>query len=262
MDNNTYNPAPNFNQPTAAPQPVMPPQQPEMPQMPQQAPQSMPPMGAAPKKKLFDNLSTVQMVILIVVSLLAVLFIGLFIWMLVMWLGAKNDVDTQIDEAVSAAVSATETRLQAEFSEQEKYPYSTFTGPSDLGSLSFEFPKTWSVYVANDSSTGDYEAYLNPDIVSPVSTTTINALRVIIRSQSIDNVTRTYDNLIKQGVVTVTTRPINGETTNVYSGSLSTDIQGMAAVFKIRDKTAIVQTDAMVFSDDFTHVLDSIKYNS
>ncbi|MBR0403423.1 hypothetical protein IJI55_02650 [Candidatus Saccharibacteria bacterium] len=262
MDNNSfYNPDPNapanFSSGSASPSstPVMAPGIPATPASPT-------PMGAAPKKPLFGNMSTVQMVILIIVSLLAATFIGLFIWMLVMWLNVKSDVDGQISAAVNTAVSQTETRLAAEYEEQQKYPYSTFTGPSDLGSLSFEFPKTWSVYVAKNGSNGDYEAYLNPDLVSPVSTNTINALRVSILNQSIDNVTRTYDNLLKQGKITVETRAIGGETANVYTGYLTNDIQGIAAVFKIRDKTAIVQTDALVFKDDFTHVLDSIRYNS
>lgn len=277
MDNDSfYNPDPNApanfsagaapNAPAPdsagpAPQPVMAhSSQNYQPAMPTTEP--IQPMGAAPKKSLFSNMSTFQMVILIIVSLLAVTFIGLFIWMLVMWLGAKSDVDGQIDAAVNTAVSQTEARLAAEYEEQQKYPYSVFTGPSDLGSLSFEFPKTWSVYVAQNGIGGDYEAYLNPDLVSPVGTDTINALRVSIKNQSIDNVSRNYENLLRQNVITVETRPIGGQPANVYTGALSNNIQGIAAVFKIRDKTAILQTDALVFKDDFTHVLDSVKYNS
>lgn len=267
MDNNSFNPGyndpnafgaePNFSagSPSPTPQPVMAPGVPA-------APAPVRPMGAAPKRFFFGGMSTLQLVVFIIVSLLAVTFIGLFIWMLTMWLNTKSDVDGQIDTAVQAAVSQTETRLAAEYEEQQKYPYSTFTGPSDLGSLSFEYPKTWSVYVAKNGSSGDFEAYLNPDLVSPVSGSTINALRVAIKDQSIDTISHTYDALLKQGKITVETRAIGGETANVYTGSLTKDIQGIVAIFKIRDKTAIIQTDALVFKDDYMHVLDSVKYNS
>lgn len=220
MDNDTFNPTspsqpyqpyqeePNNYQPvmSAPAQPAQPTPQPSQPSQ----YTGQPLQGQAPKKFIFAGWSTFQLVIFIVISLLAVTFIGLFVWMFVMWQNADADVQSQIDSAVASTVNDTETKLQAEFEEQEKYPYKTFVGPADYGELTFEYPKTWSAYVSKDAASGgDFEAYLNPDVVSPVSTDTINALRVIIKDQSIDQVVRTYESALRQGNLSVAVRPIN-----------------------------------------------------
>lgn len=216
---------------------------------------------AAPAKK--GNKSLVLMLVAVVSAITAVTFIGLFVWMYAKWDGAKRDVDGQIMAAVTQAVNDKTEELENQFAEREKSPYSTFAGPADYGELSFNYPKTWSVYEAKDAAKGgDYEAYLNPDKVYPVGSSSINALRVTIKDQAYDSYITTYDNPLKNGKIQLTVRPINGENANVYSGELpGSKFVGMVAVFKIRDKTAIIQTDAMLFADDFQKVLDSIRFN-
>ncbi|MBQ9019837.1 hypothetical protein IJ096_00715 [Candidatus Saccharibacteria bacterium] len=207
--------------------------------------------------------STLQIVIVIILSILAALAIGLFIWMFVMWNEARTDVEGKISLAEAEAIKTTTAELEANFAEQEKYPYKTFVGPIDYGELSFEYPKTWSLYIASDSSNAsDYQAYLNPDAVSGTGQGAINALEVSIVNQSIDQVSQSYENSLTTGEVTISVRPINGQNATIYTGDISTGVRGIAALFKIRDKTAIVQTDAMIFSDSFYHVLDTIKFNS
>lgn len=231
-----------------------------------QSPVAQPMDNFQPTAKLPEpkKSSTIQIIITIFVGLVAVTFIGLFIWMLIKWRTAYDDVQSQVDTAVAAAVNEEATRLNAEFTEKEKYPYKSFAGPADYGELTFEYPKTWSAYVAKDASAGgDYEAYLNPDVVPPVSTNTIVSLRVTIKDDTLDKVTKTYENNIRNNKLSLTVRPVGGENANIYTGELPTSSkpQGIAAVFKIRDKTAIIQTDAMIFQDDFYRILDSVKYN-
>lgn len=250
MDNQTFG---NFNpgqpQPTPVAQPVAP--QPVAPS----APQNVKPVKV-------NTWSTLQIIIVILVSLLAAVFIGLFIWMLVKWRTAYDDVQGQIDEAVVEAVNTKAEELETEFAEQEKYPYKTFAGPADYGELSFEYPKTWSAFTDKDASSGgDYEAYLNPDVVPMITSTQIFSLRVTIKDSSFDSVTKSYETLVKNNKVTMTVRPVGGENANIYTGLLDNKFQGIAAVFKIRDKTAIIRTDAMIFEEDFTRVLDTVKYN-
>lgn len=204
---------------------------------------------------------TAETVILVVVSLIAVLFIGLFVWKYLEWDAVRTDIEGQIDAAVAIAVSENTEKLEAEFTEREKYPYKTFTGPSDYGSLSFEYPKTWDVYIARDASDGgDFEAYFNPGEVQPVSNSTINALRVTIRTASFDNAIRSYDNGVKNGRVTLTTRNIGNAVGNVYSGQLSSNIQGIITIFKLRDKVVTIQTDASLFSEEYYSLLDTITF--
>lgn len=211
------------------------------------------------------NTQLIETIILIVVSLIAATFIGLFIFMYIQWDDANTNLQGKIDAAVAEAVEINTTKLQDEFTEKEKYPYETFTGPEEYGSLSFEYPKTWSVYVAKDNASGgDYEAYFNPEKVSPTNSTTINALRFSIVARSIDNITSTYDGNVRNGSLAQSAYQFakTGESANFYEGELpSSKFQGIAVVFKLRDKTAILQTDAQIFRDDFMKLLDSVTYS-
>ena len=221
------------------------------------------PVAGQAQKSNFGR-QTLWIVLAIIGGLVSVTFIALFIWMYSQWNTVKTDVDGQIEAAVATAVNNKAEELESQFIEREKYPYSLFAGPVDYGGLSFEYPKTWSVYEAEDAlKGGDYAAYLNPDKVYPVSNSNIDALRVIIKVQSYDNYIKTYDNYVKDGKLAVSVRPVNGENANIYTGELpNTDkFQGIAAVFKLRDKTVVLQTDAMIFKDDFYKILDSVSYN-
>ncbi len=215
--------------------------------------------AASAKRQVNRNL--IETIILVVVSIIAIVFIGLFVWKYLEWDSVKTDVDAQIDAAVQMAVSENTTKLENEFAEREKYPYKNFMGPADYGSLSFEYPKTWNLYVAKDASSGgDFEAYLNPGEVQPVSNASINALRVIIRDQAFDNVIRTYDNLVRNGRVSVVTRNVGSTIANVYTGDLPSNIHGTVAIFKLRDKTVMIQTDAAIFSDEYYRLLDTVTF--
>ena len=206
----------------------------------------------------------VTVIALIVVSLLAATFLGLFVWMYVMWDEAKTDIDGQIEKAVALAENELQTKLEKEFEEKEKYPMKTFAGPVDYGSLTFEFPKTWSVYVPADAAYGgNYLAYLNPGLVSVVADGTINALRVSIVNELTENVIAGYQKSVEKGLMAATVYKINNANATVYSGTLpnNKNLRGYVAVFKIRDKTVIMQTDAELFRDDFFKILDSVRYN-
>lgn len=208
--------------------------------------------------------TTIFMVLAIVGGLIAVTFIGLFVWMYGQWNEAQTEVDNKIDVAVATAVNEKTEELENQFIEREKTPYRVFTGPADYGELTLEYPKTWSVYeAASATNGGDFEAYFNPDRVYVVSSSTINSLVVSIKDEAFDTFITKYDGLVKNGKMTVSVRPIGGENANVYTGELpNTDrFQGIVAILKLRDKTALIQTDAMVFADDYYKVLDSVKFN-
>lgn len=211
-----------------------------------------------PKRSHTEIIKTIAIVIL---SILTVVFIGLFVWKFIDWNNVKTDVDGQIDAAVAQAVFDNTTKLENEFTEREKYPYKDFAGPADYGSLGFEYPKTWNIYIAKDASEGgDFEAYLNPGEVLPVNSQNINALRVIIRDSAFDNEVKRYDNYVKSGKAVLSTRNVGGTLANIYTGEVANNIQGILAVFKLRDKTVLIQTDAMLFSDEYYKLLDTVNF--
>lgn len=203
----------------------------------------------------------IWIVLLLVTLIVAVVFGVLFAWKYTEWEALKTDLDGQVDSALALAVAENTAKLEEAFSEREKYPYKTFAGPADYGSLTFEYPRTWSVYIAKDAASGgDFEAYMNPLEVQPVSSQSINALRVVIRNQAFDNVVSTYDNLVKSGRLTLTVRAVGNTTANLYIGELPNGIRGMLVAFKLRDKTVLLQTDAEIFSNEFYTLLDTVSF--
>ena len=209
-----------------------------------------------------DTAGLIKTIAIIVVSLIAVTFVGLFVWMFMQYNEAKTDIDGQIAVAVAAAKDEQANKDEAEFLEREKYPYKTFSGPADYGQLTFEYPKTWSVYVAADASTGgDFSAYFNPIQVNTVSAGTINALRVTIRDKSFDEVVAEYQRYMdrEDSGLTVESITVNGTAANRYSGNIpNTELNGLIVIFKIRDKTAVLQTDSVLFKDDFDKLVETV----
>ena len=220
------------------------------------------PMSApAPEKK--DHSGLIKTVCLSFVSLIAITFIGLFIYMYFQYDAAHTDLEGQIDKAVAEAEAEIRETLEKTFAEKEKYPYLTFGGPTDFGALTFEYPKTWSVYVPDDAShADDYHAYLNPGVVSVVSDDTVMALRVSIVNALTDTVKEDYADKVEDGEMTVSSKVVNGVNVDVYKGLLDSDYYGIVCIFKIRDKTAIIQTDAYIFEADFNRVLETIRFNA
>lgn len=226
--------------------------------MPQQA-QNLPPVYK-------DNSGLIKTVVIIILSLMTVTFIGLFIWMFLQYNDASTDLESQISVAVAKAKDEQAAQLEAEFTEREKLPYKTFSGPVDYGQLTFNYPKTWSVYVAADAANGgDYQAFFNPNQVNAVSKETINALRLTIRDKSFDEVASEYQKKMerKDSNLTMQAVTIGDISANRYTGTIpETDLSGIIVIFKIRDKTAVFQTDSMLFEQDFNTLLESISFNA
>lgn len=224
-----------------------------------------------PEKKK-DISGLVKTIVIIIVSLIAVTFIGLFIWMYMQYDEAQSDLDGKLAIAAAEARDEQATKDEEEFREREKYPYKTFSGPADYGQLTFEYPKTWSVYVAADASSGgDFNAYFNPIQVDAVGKDTINALRVTIRNKGFDDVAEEYQkamdkknsNLTVESVTVGNAEKGTSVTANRYTGTIpGTDLSGYIVVFKIRDKTAILQTDSVLFKEDFDKLLGTIVFNA
>ncbi len=215
--------------------------------------------GIAPPVKKQNN-TLIETIVLVVVSLIAVIFIWLFIQKYIEWDAISTDIDGRVKAAVTLAVSENTQKMEEQFAEREKYPYEEFAGPADYGSLTFEYPKTWSVYVERDAASGgEFRAYLNPQEVLPLSGNNINALRVIIRNESFDSVVKTYDGALKKGDLVLKTETIGGVLSNIYTGKLSKDRQGAVMAMKIRDKTILLQTDAETFLEDFYRILETVK---
>jgi hypothetical protein len=187
---------------------------------------------------------------------------GVMIWALINYFDQKNNVDAKVSTAVATAKKDQADADEAKFNEREKEPNRQFVGPDDYGQVTFDYPKTWSVYVDKDATTSSsYQAYLNPVAVPPVTTSQQYALRVTIETKDYDQVLTGYQSLVKKGDLVSSAVKIDGDNGTRLDGTFTKDIRGSAVIFKIRDKTVTIRTDADTFRTDFDALIASIVFN-
>ena len=201
------------------------------------------------------------MIAIVGLSLLVVAAAGAAIWAYMGYTEQKTNIDGKIEVAELNARKDEAEKEAEKFAQREKEPNRQFVGPDDYGRLTFNYPKTWSAYVARDTSRGGtYEAYMNPIIVPPVSATQQYALRVLIEERDYDQTVKTYENLVKKGDLGTSAVSANGHSGTRLDGSFTKDIRGAAVIYKIRDKTLTLRTDADTFKPDFENVIKTIDF--
>lgn len=185
------------------------------------------------------------------------------IWSFVEYNDAKSDVETKIEAAVLKAKAETVEDEQAKSIEREKLPNTEFVAPDDYCGLRFKYPRTWSAYESEQlTNGGDYKAYLHPKVIPPISATTQLALRVTIEQRDYDQVIEQYRSLIQKGTLKSSSTSSQGKSGQRITGDFSKNIRGDAVIFRCRDKTITVRTDAeATFKKDFESIIRTIEYN-
>jgi len=201
-------------------------------------------------------------IVLMGVALLAVVVLS--VWLYMQYSEQKTNVDGKISAAVATAKRDQASADEKKFAEREKEPNRQFTGPDDFGRLTFDYPKTWSVYVEDDGSQDDsYTAYLNPVSVPPVGSDSQRfALRVQIQTENYNSVVGEYDSQVQDGDLKSSSTSANGQTGTRLDGKFSDDIRGAVVMYKLRDKTISIFTDANTFLPDYNKIIKTIKFNS
>lgn len=196
--------------------------------------------------------------------IILVLGLGSFgIWAFVNYNDAQSDVDAKIAVAVANAKEEKGNEDEAKFAEREKQPTKSLKAPDDYCGLTFSYPKTWSEYWSEQLTNGsDFKAYLNPGIVPPITSNQQYALRVVIEQRDFDDVVSQYENLVTKGDLKSSTTTSEGKQGTRLTGNFSSKIRGDAVIFRCRDKTITVRTDADTFKSDFESVIRTIDFNS
>jgi hypothetical protein len=206
--------------------------------------------------------STGLVIAVVALGLLSAGAIVAAIWGIMNYMDQKTDVDGKISVAVIDAKKVQADELEAKFAARDKEPNREFVGPDDYGRLTFNYPKTWSVYIDKDvTQGGTYAAYLNPVSVPPIVATQQYALRVTIEERDYDKVITGYASLVKKGDLKSSAVSADGSNGTRLDGSFSKDIRGSAVVYKIRDKTVTLRTDADTFKVDFDALIATIQFN-
>lgn len=193
-----------------------------------------------------------------------VLLLGSFgIWAFVAYNDASSDLEGKIAVAVAKAREEKGDEDEAKFAEREKQPLKTFKAPDDYCGLTFQYSKKWSAYESEQiTNGGDYRAYLNPDVVPPISNSQQFALRVLIEQKDYDDVIANYDGLVTKGDLKQSSTSSEGKSGTRLTGNFSKNIRGDAVIYRCRDKTITIRTDADVFKSDFEAISRTIDFNS
>jgi hypothetical protein len=219
----------------------------------------MPPLNNAVKEKHSINSWLIATIILILV---VTGLIALSVWLYYNYNDQKTNVDSIKANAVSVAVKNQVDKDNLKFTELEKEPNRQFVGPDDYGRVTFDYPKTWSEYVAQDATNGGtFEAYFNPISVPAISSSRQYALRVVIEQKDYDQAIASYNSSVKTGSLQASGVVADGNNGTRLDGSFSKDVRGSAVLFKIRDKTLTIRTDAITFNSDFNKLVATIKFN-
>ena len=117
----------------------------------------------------------------------------------------------------------------------------------------------------NAANGGDFEAYFNPVQVDAVNNENVDSLRLAIKDAPFDSVIAQYQGSLEgetpdMRLDAVTIGQENNINANRYTGKIpGTEFNGFVVVFKIRDKTVVLQTDSVLFEGDFNTLLASIR---
>jgi hypothetical protein len=203
------------------------------------------------------NSLMISLVLAVVLLVLAAVFAG---WAFSSRQDYKNNVDGKIKVAVAVAQVQAATTEKAQLAQDEKQPYYTYQGPPQYGSISFQYPRTWSAYVNVSGSNGSalLDGYFMPPILSSVNDSTANfALRVQVLNQP-------YAQIIKQlqGQKTLTsstyTLPLVPSAVGVkVSGPLQVTPGSTGVMVIVPDRTNTIEiwSDGAAFQSDFNTVI-------
>jgi hypothetical protein len=210
-------------------------------------------------------------VVTIILTILLLGSAGFGIWAYGQAQDYKHKSDQKTATAVEAAKNLQAAQLQAQFDDQLKLPYKEYQGSPTYGSISFNYPKSWSVYDDSNSSSQPVDAYFHPEIVPSTQSKTAYALRVELVNTDYSQVLQTFDSSISAGEVSAKAyvpKKLVGManvTPGVYlSGKINPDNSeqhGYMMVIKARDKTLRIYTESTKYKIDFDKtVLASLEF--
>lgn len=206
--------------------------------------------------------------LLVVMVLLLMFSAGFGLWAFISREDYRNNVDKKVAAAVEVAKKEASDQKEVEFLEREKQPFKTYTGPAAYGSLTFQFPKTWSGLVTESAKTGDktpVDGYFTPGFLPGVGlSTTAYALRVQVNATAYDQVLGSFSGATTSGKVKVVPyKPdkVAGALGVRIDGEILNGKQGSMIVLPLRDKTIQIWTESNQFLGDFNNsVLPSLSF--
>lgn len=205
-------------------------------------------------------------IIIFVLAVATAVFAGLFVWKFLDWSSVNSTIDYKVEQQIADKEREIGEKVEAQCEAEKNAEKATFSGPNVYGSLSFLYPKIWSVYIEKEDSSknGDFNAYINPSGVGPIAKDSVFALRIKIENVDFDKATASYKKEVEGGTMTSQVVTINNAASDATVFT-KTDGSSKIVVFNIpnHNQVATIQTDSVKnFGSEFQEVLDSIKMDN
>ena len=168
----------------------------------------------------------------------------------------KNNTDQKITAAVAVAVQKADSAKDVAFAQAEKFPLRTYNGPEAYGSLSVQYPKTWSGYVDDTGNGGGLvDGYFYPGTVPSVtSPNSVFALRIQVLNLSYSQSLASLSAQQQGGKLNVSAYalPKVPKAVGVKAvGTFQNNTVGEMIVLPLRNQTLQISTQGTNFTDDF-----------
>lgn len=178
----------------------------------------------------------------------------------------KNHTDAKIAVAVAAAKKQESQQKDAEFTQAEKNPLRTYSGPQAYGSIQLSYPKTWSGYVdqsGNGNGNALVDAYFYPAIVPSINDPNSSfALRVQVLNQSYSQSISSFQNAAQSKTPPTIVPYALPKVPNVVGVEVSGQIAGgnppvtgTMVILPLRSETLEIWTEGNQFLSDFNNII-------
>lgn len=200
------------------------------------------------------------LVSLIVVSVLLAGALGFGGWAFFSRQDYKNNSDQKAEKAADERQKATEESDAVKYAEAAKNPLTTHKAPDQYGGVTIQYPKTWSGYVAEGSSTSTpVNDYFHPAVV-PDTTERANAyaLRVQVEDKTYDAVLKTYQNDVNQKKLTASAYAlpkVPAAIGTLFDGEVEQGKQGRLVILPMRNMTLKVWVESPSYLADFNNII-------
>lgn len=175
----------------------------------------------------------------------------------------KNNDTQMINQAVSLAKQKLSAQLNAQFQAQNNATVTSYTGPSQYGSVVLSYPKAWSGYV--DTTGGNpIDGYFNPGIVPSVGDQgNLFALRLEVVANTYNSQLAQYTN--QQGTpLTITPYALKRVPQIVgvmISGQIEQNKQGVMVILPLRTDTLEIWTESTQYTSLFINqILPAVTF--
>jgi hypothetical protein len=211
-----------------------------------------------------DQIGAINGLIVSLISTIVLLLgsAGFGVWAYLERQDYKNNSDAKAKQASETTAKRVASEKDNEFVEREKEPYKQYAGPSDLGSVAFSYPKTWSGHATIKGSESNF--VFHPNVVSG-DQGAVHALRITISQRKYSEVVKEFNSDIKQGKARATVYrlpKINNVTGVRIDGQYDENKNGSVIILPLRDKTIKIAAESKDFIGDLNKIiLPSFSYS-